>query len=304
MRELLRVDLNRLVYFAAVVETGGFTAAAERLGVAKAIVSQQVARLERELAVTLFTRTTRRVTLTEAGERLHADCLPSLVGMEQAIGRVGASQQAPRGLLRLTAPPDYAGSVIAPVIARLARQYPELQIELIASNEVMDLVESRIDVAIRLGWLKNSSLRAAALGDFEQWVVATPEYLARSVPVAAPQDLARQAWLSLTLLSAPLTWRFTHLLGDVQQVRMHGAIKVNSPQALHALLLNQAGIGVLPHYLVQADVAAGRLTRVLPDWQLPRGGIYAVYPASRHVPAKVRVLIDALREQLAPARLG
>ncbi|WP_148714973.1 LysR family transcriptional regulator [Chitinolyticbacter meiyuanensis] len=304
MRELLRIDLNRLVYFMAVVEAGSFTAAAERLGVAKGMVSQQVARLERELAATLFTRTTRRVTLTEAGEQFYAECRPLLAGMEQAIERAGEGQQAPRGLLRLTAPTDYAGSVIAPVVARLAKLYPAMQIELIASNEVMDLVEARIDVAIRLGWLKDSSLRAASLGDFEQWVVAAPGYLAAAPDIGQPADLAQHDWLALTLLSSPLAWTFTHLLGQQETVRMHGPIKVNSPQALQALLLNEAGIGVLPHYLAEQDVMARRLVRLLPEWSLPRGGIYAVYPASRHVPAKVRVLIDALRETLTPQRRG
>ncbi|TJZ76308.1 LysR family transcriptional regulator [Chitiniphilus eburneus] len=295
MHDLARIDLGRLTLFVTVVETGGFTAAADRLGLAKAVVSQQVARLERDLGVTLLARTTRRVTLTEAGEAFYGDCVPLLRQAEAVLDSAARDHAVPHGTLRVTASTDYAASVVAPLIAAFAAHYPALQIELIASNEVVDLVETRIDVAIRMGWLRDSSLHALQLGSFGQWLLASPAYLARAGAIERPEDLASHRWIALNLLSAPLHWQFERD-GEAVPVRMRAPLRVNSPQVLHSLLLHDAGVSVLPDYLAHEEVLAGRLIRLLPEWALPRGGIYAVYPASRHLPAKSRAFIDFLKE--------
>ncbi|GLS04769.1 LysR family transcriptional regulator [Chitiniphilus shinanonensis] len=295
MHDLGRIDLTRLALFVAVVDAGGFTAAAERLGLAKAAVSQQVARLERDLGVTLLTRTTRRVTLTEAGEAFYGECVPLLRQAETVLEHAAQDHAVPQGTLRVTASVDYAASVVAPLIAAFATRHPTLQIELIASNEVVDLVEARIDVAIRQGWLRDSTLRAVQLGSFGQWLLASPAYLARAGAIARPEELSAHRWIALNLLSAPLHWQFERE-GAAVPVRMRAPLRVNSPQVLRALLLSDAGVSVLPDYMAHEDVQAGRLVRLLPQWELPRGGIYAVYPASRHLPAKSRAFIDFVKE--------
>ncbi|MBE9610809.1 LysR family transcriptional regulator [Chitinilyticum piscinae] len=290
-------DLNRLRLFAAVADAGGFTAAAERLGLAKAALSQQVARLEAELGVTLLTRTTRRVVLTEAGSQLLDACRGPLLQLDTALRELGAAASAPQGRLRITAPGDYAAGVLAPALAAFRERYPAVSFDLIASHDVLDLVQDRIDLAIRMGWLKDSTLRASRLSEFEQWVVAPPA-LAAAAGVD-PQWLATQPWIALNLLPSPRLWTFVARDGLAQTVRMQGGCEVNSPVLVQALVRAGAGLSVLPDFMVHEAVARGELRRLYSDWSLPPAGIFAVYPSGQHVPAKVRAFIDFFRDWLA-----
>jgi DNA-binding transcriptional LysR family regulator len=160
---------------------------------------------------------------------------------------------------------------------------------------VLDLVGEGIDLAIRGGLLlADSSLRAVRLGQFEQWIVAAPAYLARHGLPRAPRDLAGHRWVTLSLLRSPLTWTFSRG-GARRVVRMQSAARCNTPLAVQELVREGLGVSALTDYMVRADIGQNRLVRLLPGWSLPSGGIHAVYPASRHVPAKVRALIDFLR---------
>lgn len=286
-----QIDLNSLVVFDAVVEAGGFTAAAERLGVAKAKVSIQISRLEARLGTALFTRTTRQVTLTEAGRTLHAESRPLLRGLHEALDHVSAGQAALAGTLRLSTTVDYAVQSLAPVIARFAALHPGLQVDLRTGDRIVDLVGEGIDLSIRLGWLRDSSMRAVKLGEFEQYVVTSPEYLRRIGRPLHPQDLAESEWIALTLLPTPLTWTFSSHTGGTQTVQVKARMRVDSPGALRSMLRHGAGISVLDQYSAQMDIKAGHLVRVLDDWSLPRGGVYAVHPSGRHVPPKVRAFL-------------
>ncbi|MGC3964554.1 MAG: LysR family transcriptional regulator [Rhodocyclaceae bacterium] len=294
------MDLNRLRMFVAVAETGSFTAAAQRLSTTKAMVSQQVKRLETELGVTLLSRTTRRVVPTEAGAELLAECAPLLRQAEDALTRAARMRHELRGTLRLTAPVDFATAVVAPAVAAFSRVHPQMQIELIATDEVVDLVAGGIDVAVRMGWLKDSSLRATRLGEFQQWVVGSPTYLAETGPVTQPEDLAQRRWIALSLLRSPLSWRFESPYRTVE-VRMRAPLRTDSPQALAALARGGAGMTVVADIAAREDVAAGRLVRVLPEWALPAGGIYAVYPPGRHTPEKTHAFIELFRQHLENA---
>ncbi|KRB94212.1 LysR family transcriptional regulator [Noviherbaspirillum sp. Root189] len=304
MSLLGQIDLNSLVVFDRLVECGSFTAAAERLGIAKARVSIQIARLEEQLGTSLFHRTTRRVTLTDAGRSLHAECQPLLQGLQDAVMQVGQdgrdAGKAVRlsGTLRLTAAVDHAVLSLAPALARFAALHPDLHIDLRASDTVADLVGEGIDVAIRLGWLRDSSLRAVKLGEFGQYLVASPDYLQRSGAPARPEELVDKEWLALSLLPTPLTWKFSAPSGETCSVQMKSRIRVNSPGALRALLRHGAGISVLDQQAASEGIRAGYLVQVLPEWSLPRGGVYAVYPPGRHVPAKVRSFIAFYRDYL------
>lgn len=290
-------DLNALLVFAAVAEQGSFTAAASQLDVAKAKVSLVVGRLEQQLGETLFARTTRRVMLTEAGQELYRQCVPPVRAVQDAMAQFGGGELT--GALRIAAPIEYAAQTLAPALAAFAERHPRLDIDLRTSERIVDMLKEGIDVALRLGWLRDSSLRALRLGEFEQLVVASPDYLKRAPPIRHPRDLVQHEWIALALLATPLTWRFTSARGQVRTVRVAGRMRTDSGAALRGLLLAGAGVSVLDASNAAAPLEAGSLVRVLPEWSLPKGGVHAVYPPGRHVPAKVRVFVDFYREWLA-----
>ncbi|MEN3030045.1 LysR family transcriptional regulator [Chromobacterium amazonense] len=297
-------NLEGLQIFVAVAEAGGFTAAAERLGMTKANVSLQVGRLESQLGVTLFTRTTRRVKLTEAGQALYLDAQPALAALRDALLQAGHGAAELSGVLRLTAPVSHMAESVAPAATQFLRQHPKLQLELHASDHMVDLVASGMDLAIRLGTLRDSSLRALKLGEFAQLAVASPAYLkARGVP-ARPEELADHDWVALTLLKTPLSWPFSGPAGEEATVRTRARIKVDSAASLRTLLLAGAGVSVLDSFSVQEDIRQGRLVHLLPQWTLPKGGVYAVFPPGRHAPAAARAFVEFYRVLLARPSLS
>lgn len=294
-----KIDLNDLLVFQAVAETGGFTAAAGRLGVATAKVSVEISRLESKLGAALFTRTTRRVVLTDAGQTLFKACRPLLQGLEEAIERAGAGNDELVGTLRLSSTVDHAALSVAPALAAFARLHPHLSFDLRTSDRIVDLVDEGIDVTIRLGWLRDSSQRAVKLGEFEQYIVASPGYLRHAKAPEIPDDLTECDWIALTLLPTPLTWTFSSGSAETRTIHVKTRFRVDSPGALRSLLEKDAGVSILDQFNAQAGINAGRLVRLLPEWSLHRAGIYAVYPPGRQVPAKVRNFVEFYRHYLA-----
>lgn len=235
------------------------------------------------------------MTLTEAGEAVYARCVPPLREARDALAEVADGTAELNGSLRITAPVDYATQSLARVVAEFAVLHPRLQIELRTSDRVVDLIREGMDLGIRVGWLRDSTQRATRLGDFGQYLVSSPAYLQRHAPPRQPEDLATHAWVALTLLPTPLTWTFTSATGEVRSVRVNAALRTDSAGTLRALLRHGAGISVLDQINFDASQHSGKLVRLLPDWSLPAGGIYAVHPPGRHVPAKVRAFIDFCR---------
>lgn len=258
-----RFDLNSLRALLAVAEAGGFTAAAERLGTTKARVSLDVARLEKQLRVDLFTRTTRRVALTEAGRTLYEECVPLLRKVELIAAQLPQSPAALSGTLRITSTVDLATQSLAPAIARFSAEHPELKIELITSDRIVNLVEEGVDLAIRLGWLRDSSLRAVKLGEFQQHVVAAPSYFTRMGTPKKPEDLEHHDWIALTRLPSPLTWKFLGPGGEKRTVRVRAKLRVDTGSALRVLLESGAGIAALDSLSTAEPLKSGRLQRVL-----------------------------------------
>lgn len=289
-----QVNLNRLAVFAALVRAGSFTAAASALGMTKAMVSQHLAKLERELGVTLLVRSTRRMALTEAGATFHVDCERLLAEAEAAIERVGTARDRPSGTLRLTASLDYGNAVVVPRLASFMRRYPAVQVDLVLSDHVSDVIAERFDLAIRGGWLRDSNLRATRLGGFRQLLVAAPAHLDEHGMPRRVDELAGRAAIAMSALSQPLRWTFTGRGGRRQTVRLRPVAQANSAAAVRGLVLAGVGIAVLPDYLVEDDLRAGRLVALLASLRLPEGGIHAVYPGPR-APAKVRAFIDHLQ---------
>ncbi|MES2152253.1 MAG: LysR family transcriptional regulator [Pseudomonadota bacterium] len=297
-----QIDLNSLTMFDSVASTGSFTRAADQLGVAKAKVSVRIGRLERQLGLALFTRTTRQVQLTDAGRELHAQCQPLLRALHEALTEAGAEQGELSGTLRLSASVIHASESVAPALARFAALHPALQVELRTGDRVSDLVAEGIDLSFRMGWLRDSTQRAIKLREFRQHVVAAPGYLARRGTPQRPQDLAAHEWIALSLLPTPHTWRFTGADGAEQVVHMKSRLQVDAPSALLSLLEHGAGVSAMEELTLQSSLESGRLVKLLGDWTLPVGGMYAVLPPGRHVPARVRAFIDFYRDFIGKAK--
>jgi DNA-binding transcriptional LysR family regulator len=293
----MSLNLNRLGVFVAVCEHRSFTAAADALDMAKSAVSDHVTRLEAELGVQLLVRSTRKLSLTSAGESFLATCRHLLDEVGHATRRLKKVREEPTGRLRVTATLDLALAPVGQVVAKLAARYPELEVELIATDEVLDLIAARVDVAIRAGRLRDSSLHATRLAAFEQWVVAAPSYLKQRGTPASPAALVEHSWLTLTVLTSPNRWTFSRD-GRQQTVSTRAVLSANSASLVHRWALAGAGTTVLPDYLVRDDIGRGQLIRVLPDWRLPQGGVHAVFPSARYAPARVRAFVDALRSAM------
>lgn len=297
MSALADVNLNRLAVFVAIVEAGSLSAAARRLGLATTMVSTHLQRLEREVGASLLLRTTRRLSLTEAGEGFFDAARQIVADAEAAIAAAAGDTAEPRGRLRVTAPVDYAERVLAPVAVALARRHPQLQIDVLAVDRPLDLVAEQVDVAIRMGQLADSELRGARIAGFRPLVVASPALLAGHAMPAQPDELTALPFLALSVLAQPLQWRFDGGDAGEQTARLQARLAFNTALALRAAALAGGGFAMLPDYLVADDLAAGRLVHLLPDWQLPEGGIHALYPAARQPPRKTRLLIEALKAQ-------
>lgn len=216
--------LRRLAYFVAVVETGSFTAAAERLGITKAVVSQQVARLERECRTSLLVRTTRKVHTTELGQAFYQRCAAILRDTDDAFDTLTDTAAEPSGLLRLTAPLDYGVRVVVPAIAAFTRRYPACKVDAILSDQTLDLMTANIELAIRVGWLAESSLQARKIGAFRQLLVAPSTMTAQLAGLTAPQDIATLPFIANTALRDHQRWHFAHATHAPQSVDVQPGI--------------------------------------------------------------------------------
>ena len=291
--------LNRLAYFAAVVEAGSFTAAADRLGVTKAVVSQHVAALERQAHAALLIRTTRRVRTTDAGQAFYAHCVVILKEAELAFSELAESATEPSGVLRLTAPMDYGVSVIVPAIASFAQRYPQCEVEAQFSDRTVDLMTGEFDLAIRVGWITTQHLQTRRVGTFQQHLVASPQWLPELARVTAPGDLVDLPLVANLSLRDPTRWTFTRGRSQRKTVSLRAPLRYDATLAVQEATRIGAGLSVLPDYAIAQDLADGRLIHVLPEWTLPQGEIHAVFPTTRFRPAKVRAFTQHLVDSLA-----
>jgi len=295
--------LSRLAYFVAVAETQAFTRAAERLGITKAVVSQQVARLEEELETTLFVRTTRRVELTEAGRVLLERAVVMLQGAQDAIAEIAQSNTRPQGTLRVVAPTEYGTIMVVPAVAEFLMKYPECRADLRLNDRIVDILAGEIDVSIRVGWLTDSSLHTRRIGTFQQLCVAPPRFAAELKKLRSPKDLSSLPFVANTALPNPDTWTFRDARGTEAIFHAVSRLSIDSTRGVHEALLSGAGVSVLPDFVVSNDVASGRLLQALPKWHLPEGGIHAVFPAARFRAPRVAAFIELFASMVgAPKR--
>lgn len=289
--------LDDLAVFVAVAETAGFSAAARRLGVSKSMVSIAITRLEARLGVRLLQRTTRKISLTEAGALALPHAQRSLLAGRDAEEAATRGVASPRGLLRVNAPMSFGLLHVAPALGELSQRFPELCVDLSLDDRVLDLVDGGFDLALRIGTLADSSLVAHRLGTSRNILVAHPSYLDRAGVPRDPEELASHAALLYSLSSTGPRWTFTR--GSKKTtVAVAGPFRANSSLALRTCVLAGLGVARIPSFVVGEDVAQGRLVHVLSDWELPDQGIFALTATRDHVPAKTRVFIDFLRARI------
>ena len=290
--------LSAMRAFAKVAESGSFSTAARLLGRSKAVVSKQVAMLEGALSVQLLVRTTRQVRLSEVGRSYHERCVQVLAELDELESNVQQSQSSPRGVLRVAGPQTFAELHLSAAIREFLRRYPELKVELVLTDRVVDLVDHAFDVAIRVGQLEDSSLLARRLASSSIVTCASPAYLARRGVPRTPEQLGEHDLVIDANLRQPGTWRFRRGTRTVN-VRVSGRLQVNSAVMVRHFLVSGAGIGLCPEFVVRDDLEAGRLVPLLAEFSGYDLGVYAVYPHTRHVPSRVRVFVDFLADYLA-----
>ena len=280
--------------FVVVVEQGSFARAADRLDQSVSSVSRQIADLEAHLDARLLNRTTRRLSLTEAGRDFHersVQLLADLDEAEQAAGGVGA---APRGTLKLTAPITYGVRVLAPRLASFAARYPDVRLDIELSDRAVDLVDEGFDLAVRIGAIRNPNLVARRVGETRLVCCASPAYLAAHGTPATPADLARHACLTYEYAPVRSQWRFVDANGAEQIAKVAGPMHGNNGEMLAALAAQGAGVTLEPDFIVEPLIASGRLVPILVGYEVPPIPIHAAYPSRRHLSAKVRAFIDHL----------
>jgi DNA-binding transcriptional LysR family regulator len=292
----MMINLQRAQMFVAVADTGSFTAAAEAMGLTKAVVSFNIRQLEDELGVTLLLRSTRRLTLTEAGALFHQRSVALLKDAERLQDDVRANHAGLTGELRITTTPEYGSQVVVPLLARFSQQHPDLRVRHVSSSLHADLISERFDVAIRLGTLADSRNHAALISHFSILPVATPGWLVNH-PIDTLAQLAHADWIIHERLASPLRWQVRDASGAPEMLEIKKAPRLfaDSAQALMAFALAGGGVALLPQWLARDALDAGKLVPVLPGYTFARQGIYAVYPDARHVSAKVRTFIDFMR---------
>lgn len=289
--------LTSINAFLRVAESGGFTAAAARLGVGKSRVSKQVQALERHLGTRLLHRTTRRLTLTEAGQRFYEQCAPLLEALSEAEMAVGDLQSLPRGTLRINAPVSFGRLHLGPVLPEFLARYPSLTVDITLNDRFVDLVHEGFDAAVRIGQLQESTLIARRIAACELWLCAAPGYLARhGTPVHAAELHGHNA-LAYTYAPQSGSWRLTDPDGQAHRIPVEGSLRANNGELLLEAAERGSGIVMLPDFIAAGAVAAGRLQRLLPDHATAPLSLNAVYPYTPRVPAKVRAFVDFLVER-------
>jgi len=292
-------DLNAIVVFAAIVDTGSFTAAARALAMPKSTVSRKVVELEKHLGARLIQRTTRRLSLTDIGRVYYEHCARISQEAEEADLAVQQMQAKPRGLLRVTAPPSFR--TLGGIAAEFLKRYPDVWLEVVCTEREVDMVAEGFDVAIRAGPLTESSLIARKLTVVKQVLVASPEYLRRCGSPRNPLELQGHATIGLGSGPGPRVWSLDNA-GESVDVHVRLRLAANDIDWVHEAAGRGIGIALLPDFACREDLQADRLREVLTKWSSGERPLYALYPTPRHLSRKVVAFIDVLAAGLRATR--
>jgi DNA-binding transcriptional LysR family regulator len=285
-------QLTDLAVFIQVAESRSFTAAAHKLGMAKSVVSKYVTRLEDRLGVRLLHRTTRRLSLTEAGERLHQRGARALEDIEEAERDVSSHQEQPRGRLRVAAPMSLGLLHLAPALPAFLREHPLVKVDLRLDDRPEDVIGGGIDVALRIAELADSSLIARRLCTIRFVTVASSEYLRSHGTPQHPAELSRHSCLVYTVRQQANLWRYRDASGREIVVSVEGALQANNSLALREALVAGIGIALTPSFVVGEELRDGRLVSVLNDYGVHPRELYAILPERKHLTPKTRAFVE------------
>jgi DNA-binding transcriptional LysR family regulator len=282
---------NAIPYFIAVVDHKGFSPAAKALGLSKSAISKRITQLEAHLGVRLLHRTTRKISLTEAGSRYYEYAVKANIEAQNAEDAVSQLQGEPQGKLKINAPMSFGLIHMAGLIPEFLLRYPKISIDLVMDDKAVDLIEQGFDVAIRNGELEDSSLIARRLAPIHSIVCASPEYLEKYGTPSTPTELSNHNCLLYSYSANKDQWQFSNESKEVS-VRVDGNYRVNNGEALKRALTKGLGIGRLPSFIAGDAIREGKLVNIFPDYSMPYKKIYAIYPERNYLPAKVRVFLD------------
>jgi len=295
-------ELKRIGVFTKVVQAKSFSEAARQLGVAKSAVSKQIKLLEEQIDVRLFNRSTRKLSLTEAGKIYYRHCEHIVLRAEFALDELRNYQNQPTGTLRVSAPVPFGRTILIPVIKQLRELYPKLNVDLQLDDKIINVVEQGIDLTLRVGSLQDSNLIAKKLCDTPAVLIASPQYLANYGVPTSPSALVSHQWLALSVQATPYSKTFMHnITGEKVSVSLQGNLSINSVEAIIVAALNGLGVAMLAKVTIEELLSSGQLVSLLPDYQAAPVPIYAVYPHREFLPAKVEVFLKLLQKYCANA---
>lgn len=292
-------NYRAMAIFVQVVDHGSFSAAAKKLGITKSAVSQQVNLLEETLGTRLLHRTTRQLNLTEAGEMYIEGCRQMIDAADGANQLIGQYSKEPSGTLKISCSHDFAADHLVPLLGPFMETYPKLSLEIDGSDEVINLVEERVDLAIRIGRMTESGWVARKIGEAEEIIVASPSYIQRHGVPEVPSDLANHYWVAFTRRTQPYQLLLQGPTGTQQKVRLYGRAHSNSAPSMREMVKAGMGVGQILKFMVKQELESGQLVQILHEYRSEAVGIYAVYPQRSFLPLKVRAVIDYLVENRA-----
>ncbi|AAN53454.1 LysR family transcriptional regulator [Shewanella oneidensis MR-1] len=288
---------SALPIFVTVVECGSFSLAGQKLGLSKSAISKRISQLEQHLGIQLLQRTTRSLSLTDAGARYFEYIRPAVQLTQEGLDAISELQQTPRGNLRISVPMVFGRLYIAPLIAEFLKRYPDIQLQMQMDDKITDLIAGGFDLAIRIGELPDSSLIARKIAPCLSVICASPAYLTQHGLPMTPCELTQHNCLFYSYFQDGVEWSF-HSPDGMQRVQPKGNYQVNNSDAINQACLDGLGIANLPRFIVEPDLQTGHLQALLTDYPLPEHGIYAVYPQRKYQPTKVTVLIEFLMAKL------
>lgn len=290
-------QLRQIEAFVTVAQAGSYVKAAQRLDMSKAVVSRLVLELEARLGTRLLNRTTRRLSLTDTGTAYLERCRQILDDLAEANGAASATAASPSGRLKINAPLTFGNLHLAPLWGEFLKLHPQVELDITLTDRVVDLVEEGFDLAVRIsraGRLPSSSLVARLLASDRIVLCASPAYLRGAPPITQPQDLAQHRVMAYSWWSGGDVWSFEAPDGQQASVATQPRLRTNSGDTCRAAALADQGVIYQPAFLVGPDLRAGRLERILPQWQGPQLDIHALYPSRTHLSGKVRAMVDFL----------
>lgn len=293
-----QIQLDRIELFVSVIQKGSFTKAALEHDISKSMVSQHISKLEENLGIKLLNRTTRQLKLTQAGEIYYQSCVKVIAEAQSALVHMQHLQEEPAGMLRITAQQEFGTDVIIPLLCRFRRQYPNIKLDILLTEEKLDLLEHNIDVAIRIGQLEDSTMIGKTIGEAKHLLCASPDYLKNNPAPQHPTELTDHPWLHHSIFPEPRQFTLTNQAGIEFPCSLTSDIKVNTAQGVLTFIRQGMGIGLSLNHFVSDDIKQGSIIKLLPDYQFKPIPIYAIFPSKKHMPKKVRLFLDYLSESL------